>query len=195
MTTLVDKMNHLIFSSMLIFLLAVEQSQAFEANEEFKRAGITRPKENLMAPEFQLRSLKGGMLSLSDFRGQLIILNFWGTFCAPCREEMPALERLWQRHKNKGLTVLGVAVDREEQAVVEQFIDTYHIDFPIVHDPTDHSRTLYEVTGFPFSYFIDQQGRIIGRVIGAYDWDAPQMQDLITQLLSSQDGGNTEGLN
>ncbi|HBC58079.1 MAG TPA: hypothetical protein DCZ03_13015, partial [Gammaproteobacteria bacterium] len=93
-------------------------------DERFKQAGITQPTKNLMAPEFELESLTGEMLALSDFRGQVIILNFWGTFCAPCREEMPALERLWQRHKNKGLTVLGVAVDRDEQAVVKKFIDT-----------------------------------------------------------------------
>ncbi|HBC58078.1 MAG TPA: hypothetical protein DCZ03_13010, partial [Gammaproteobacteria bacterium] len=74
-------------------------------------------------------------------------------------------------------------------------IDTYNIHFPIVHDPTDYTRDIYEVTGFPFSYIVDQGGRIIGRVIGAYDWESPEIEALVKQLLTHQSSKNHERQN
>jgi peroxiredoxin len=129
------------------------------------------PKKTLKAPEFALPSLDIKTISLSDYDGKVIVLNFWATFCAPCREEMPALQTLWTHHKSSGLVVLAVAIDQGDPDTVHNYINNIRTDFPVVID-TKNIRKQYEVQVLPTSYIIGRDGKFIAKIIGSRDWSS-----------------------
>lgn len=145
---------------------------------------VVRPEIGLPAPGFELQRLDGGTAGIADFKGRLVLLNFWATWCKPCREEMPALQSLWRRYRARGLTVLAVAADRGNRDGIADFVSRLHADFPVLLDPDGKVRIRYEVTGLPFTYIIGRDGRFIGRVVGARDWDGPRVRELIKALLT-----------
>ncbi len=145
---------------------------------------ITVPRARLSAPDFTLPDLKLANVRLSDYRGKLVLLNFWASFCAPCRSEMPALENLWQRYRDKGLVVLALSTDRDNLRRVETFIKEGHYSFPILLDTAGAVRKNYEIRALPTSYLIGRDGKFIGRVIGGRDWDSAQGRKMIELLLS-----------
>ena len=100
--------------------------------------GVIKPSVRVEAPAFNLPSLKGGPLALSDFNGKVILLNFWATWCAPCKEEMPAMERLWKRLRGKNFVIISVAVDRGSSKAVRRFSKEHGITFPVLLDPDGH---------------------------------------------------------
>ena len=116
------------------------------------------PEVGRLAPDLALHQLEGKELSLSDLRGQLVVLNFWVTWCPPCRTEIPALEQVWQE-RGDDVMVIGVNV-QENPAVVEAFVADYGMSYPVVLDPEGEAARLYRVRAFPTTYFIDRQGRI-----------------------------------
>ncbi|MFC4767313.1 thiol-disulfide oxidoreductase ResA [Effusibacillus consociatus] len=110
------------------------------------------------APDFTLTDLNGKAVSLSDLKGKVVLLNFWGTWCEPCRKEMPALQAAYEKYKDKGLVILGVNIG-ESKVSAKGFTDRYGVTFPNVLD-TDRKVTLdsYKVKPIPTSFFIDRQG-------------------------------------
>ena len=152
--------------------------------DPFSELGVTTPKVRLEAPAFTLARLGGGgTAGLTDFAGKLVLLNFWATWCAPCREEMPAMQRLWERYREHGLVIVAVAVDKGNNKQVASFVDKLGLNYPILVDPEGKVRNRYEVVGLPMSYLIGRDGKISGRVIGATDWDSPQAFALVEHLL------------
>ncbi|HEB55429.1 MAG TPA: TlpA family protein disulfide reductase [Gammaproteobacteria bacterium] len=147
---------------------------------------VTVPKARLLAPDFTLPDLKLETVHLSDYRGKLVILNFWASFCAPCRREMPALENLWQRYRDKGLVVLALSADRDNLKRVENFVTEGDYSFPILLDTAGGVRKNYEIRALPTSYLIGRDGKFIGRIIGEREWDSEQSQTLIKLLLSNK---------
>lgn len=145
---------------------------------------ITLPRARLSAPNFTLPDLKQANVRLSDYRGKLVLLNFWASFCVPCRKEMPALEDLWQRYHDKGLVILALSADRDNLKRVEMFINEGHYSFPILLDTAGVVRKNYEIRALPTSYLIGRDGKFIGRVIGGRDWDGTQGRKMIELLLS-----------
>ncbi|MDQ7820072.1 MAG: TlpA disulfide reductase family protein [Armatimonadota bacterium] len=119
------------------------------------------------APDFRLRSFTGSLISLSDFRGDVVVLNFWASWCVPCREEMPNLERAWREFRSQRVTVLGINVadDYDDAAA---FLRSLGITYPNVFDPAQTRMTAYRVTGLPTTAFIDRQMRIRATVPGGY---------------------------
>ena len=119
--------------------------------------------------------------SLNQFRGKVVILNFWATWCPPCVEEMPSLVQLQQRFKDKGVVVLGVNLDVDGDAY-HQFLKSYKIDFLTVRDPDHKSSDLYGTFKFPETYIIDRDGILRRKFIGAVEWSQPEIVDFIGKL-------------
>jgi peroxiredoxin len=153
------------------------------ADDLFSEMGVIKPKVRVEAPEFTLASLGGGERSLEDFKGKVILLNFWATHCEPCREEMPAMERLWKEMKGKGFVIIAVAGDRGSPKRVEEFCKTHGVTFPVLLDPRGDVRRTYEVTVLPTSYIIGRDGKFIGKVIGERQWDGTAAFKLVGGLL------------
>ncbi len=134
------------------------------------------------APDFTVRDLKGQEVSLSDFRGRLVFLNFWATWCPPCREEMPSMERLYQSMKDKPFTLLAVSVDANAE-MVERFRQARGFTFPILIDEDQKAATLYQTTGVPETFIISPEGNILYKIIGPEDWATEKSLAGLAQLL------------
>lgn len=119
---------------------------------------------NVLAPDFELVNLEGEMVSLSDFRGKAVLVNFWATWCPPCRAEMPLIDEFAERHTQE-LVVLAVNAG-EGESEVRSFVRAHDLDFVFLLDPENSVATLYRVRGFPTSLFIDQQGQLQATHIG-----------------------------
>ena len=122
------------------------------------------------APGFTLRNLQGNLERLGDYKDKVVILNFWATWCAPCLEEMPAFEKLYRRYRSQGLTVLAVSLDKGDSSKVKEFADTNNLTFPILLDSEGVAEKLYPSFTIPFTYVIDNKGKIAARVDGAKNW-------------------------
>ncbi len=135
------------------------------------------------APDFTLPTLSGQSLRLSDLRGKAVLLNFWATWCVPCRTEMPAIEELYQRYKDRGLEVIGVNLDVLSTAGVETFLKEVKVTFPIVLDPSWVASRAYRVVGLPTSYLIDRSGNVVVREVGERNWTDGMVQMAVEDLL------------
>lgn len=144
---------------------------------------VIKPKVRVQAPAFSLDSLDGGTDELMDYSGKVVLLNFWATWCIPCREEMPAMQRLWERYRDQGLVILAISVDRTKRKHVASFVNKQKLNYPILMDPEGEVRNRYEVVGLPMSYLIGRDGKISGRVIGGANWDSSEAYTLVEQLL------------
>lgn len=116
----------------------------------------TSPEVGALAPEFTLKDLHGNDVSLSDFRGQIVLLNFWATWCGPCREEMPTIQ---ERYNGGGFAILAINFG-ESQEKVQEYLDELGIDLPVLLDPGGSIQELYRVRGYPSSFFVDPDGVI-----------------------------------
>jgi cytochrome c biogenesis protein CcmG/thiol:disulfide interchange protein DsbE len=126
--------------------------------------------ESPVAPLFLLERLdRQGMLSLAELRGKGVVLNFWASWCGPCKDEAPLLEEAWREHRDRGLVVVGVdAQDFEGDA--RRFLKRFGVTYPVVYDGKGSTLGRYGVTGFPETYFVDRQGNLVGeRIAGGLD--------------------------
>jgi thiol-disulfide isomerase/thioredoxin len=139
------------------------------------------------APTFQATDLKTGQRqTLADFKGQVVLLNIWATWCEPCKVEMPSLEQLEKEVGPQGLRIVAVSIDEGGDDVVRQFARDYGLTFRILHDQSGKIQRIYQTTGVPESFVINRQGKIVKKVIGAADWDATVNRDLMRRLLAQQ---------
>jgi len=119
------------------------------------------------AVDFRLRGFDGRLIALSDYRGKIVILNFWASWCTPCKQEMPNLERVWREFRDQGVVVLGIDVlDDPDDA--KAFLQALRITYPNVYDPEQGRMIAYRVTALPTTIFIDRSQRIRGRFVGGY---------------------------
>ena len=123
------------------------------------------PSQGAEAPDITLQNMDGETVSLSDYRGQPVVLNFWATWCAPCREEMPHLQEAYETHRDAGLVVVGVNV-RETREEAQRFLRELGVDFPVLLDPDLAASERYSVTSLPLTFFIDRDGKIRTLVVG-----------------------------
>lgn len=128
-------------------------------------AGGPAPKIGEPAPDFTLLDLNGKVVHLSDFHGKTVIINFWATWCTPCRREFPEFVELYERNKENGLVIVGVNL-QESAGSVRKFVDDYGAKFPIVLDKAGSVANQYRLTGSPVSWFVDADGIVRGQVIG-----------------------------
>ncbi len=142
-------------------------------------------KEQAATPDFTLPNLDGKKVSLKEFRGKVVFLNFWATWCVPCREEMPAMEKLYQEFKQKNFVVLAVNVkDRKQEAV--NFVKELKLSYPIVIDPDAQVGLLYGAWGLPTTYLIGPKGEGLARAWGPAEWYSPAARNLIKELLDGK---------
>lgn len=145
------------------------------------------------APGFELTTLDGDTTSLAAYDGQVVLLNFWATWCPPCVHEMPSMERLYTDLRERGFVVLGVSVDVDPgeadadgrvQGIVREYVDELGVTFPILLDPEGSVEDVYNVSGLPTTYVIGRDGRIEGRIVGAREWDSEEYRRRIEELLA-----------
>jgi thiol-disulfide isomerase/thioredoxin/Cu/Ag efflux protein CusF len=122
------------------------------------------------APDFTLPTLSGAPIRFAELRGKAVLLNFWATWCVPCRTEMPSIEALYQRYKDRGLEVLAVNLDLLSTAGVEAFMQEVGMTFRVGLDPSWSTARAYRVLGLPTTYLIDRAGYVVVREFGARDW-------------------------
>ncbi len=165
----------------MLYYKFVKRSLAFGLAVLALLAGCYRgsrpPGVGVTAPDFSVQD-SDHTVALHDLRGQVVVLNFWATWCAPCVEEMPSLVQMQQNLKSKGVTVLAVSVDVDQKAY-ERFIREHKVELLTVRDPDQKSNLLYGTTQFPETYVIDRQGIIRRKFIGAVDWTAPEIMNYL----------------
>ncbi len=145
---------------------------------------ITPAAQRKTAPAFVLENLTGKKSTLADYKGKLLLVNFWATWCIPCRQEMPSMEALWQKYKEQGLVVIAISLDEDAKSRVESFKKIFKLSFPILLDPQAIASDAYKVSGVPASYLIDRKGNIIARIVGSDDWASAEALQLIKTLLA-----------
>jgi peroxiredoxin len=138
-----------------------------------------------MAPDFTF-TLDGKPAKLSDLRGKVVVLNFWATWCPPCRAEMPSMEALYQAYRNQGLVILAISSDRAGRSVVESFVQDRGVTFPILLDPDGEVFALYGVRGLPTSYLLDRRQRAFSADVGARDWSGKVARQVVETLLKEE---------
>ncbi len=137
------------------------------------------------AIEFTLPDLDGKPVRLSDFRGKVVFLNFWATWCKPCEDEIPSMQILYESLKDQPFEIVAVSVDTEGPDVVKKFVKEYGITFTVLHDRKGKVKEEYKTTGVPETFIIDQNGVIAEKIWGPRDWTDPRNIKTIRELLES----------
>jgi peroxiredoxin len=143
-------------------------------------SGSRPPRIGTPAPDFTVKD-SDRAVTLSQLKGQVVVLNFWATWCPPCIEEMPSLVRMQQFMKAKGVTVLAVSVDVDE-GNYRRFLRDHNVTLLSVRDPDQKSNRLYGTFKFPETYIIDRNGAVRRKFIGAVDWTEPEVIDFLSRL-------------
>ncbi len=138
------------------------------------------------APGFSVPALDGQSLSLADYRGKVVMINFWATWCIPCRVEMPSMENLYEKYRGKGFEILAVS-GGESQSVVQPFIENLKLSFPILLDEQFEVHDKYQVSAIPSTFLVDKSGVITNRFFGAMDWNDDQSKELIGKLIKAKE--------
>ncbi len=142
----------------------------------------------------EVNDLAGGLARLSDHSGEVVLMNIWATWCLPCRDEMPSMERLYQDIGEDGFEIMAVSIDAELGLFdqdgqvggdIQAFADSLGLTFPILHNPSGDIQLLYRTSGVPESFLIGKDGIIYKKVAGETEWDAPQHKELIRRLLAA----------
>jgi peroxiredoxin len=164
-----------------MFCLPAYQSIAAEPRVQTLSA-VSKP---VVAPAFELTDLDGRPQKLADYLGKVVVLNFWATWCPPCREEMPSMQRGWEKVRDEDIVFLGVNVG-EDADTVFLFLADYSVDFPLLLDEDATVIERYPVTGLPTTYIIDPQGRITHRAVGGRAWDDDALLNSLRALKSPE---------
>ena len=142
--------------------------------------GSRPPRIGSNAPDFTVQDADR-TVALNQFRGQIVVLNFWATWCEPCVEEMPSLVEMQRRMKAKGITVVAVSIDENESAY-RSFLKQHGVDLLTVRDPGQKTPALYGTRGWPETFIIDRNGVMRRKFIGAVDWTEPEITDFLSKL-------------
>jgi peroxiredoxin len=139
-------------------------------DSSFNSSGKSLLGEGVPAPNFSLPDLEGKKVSLTDFKGKVVLLNIWATWCAPCVAEMPSMEKLYQELKGEDFLLLAISVDESGAEAVKPFVEKHRLGFPVLLDTNGEIKNLYQATGIPESFIIDKNGIIVEKIIGPRDW-------------------------
>ena len=188
-SSLMDRSISILCSIVFIALSLVSCDSGYsglsEVSSDNQPLNVKRgwPRIGAPSPPFTLNDMEGRPISLSDYVGKVVLLNFWATWCGPCRVEMPAMESLYQEMKSQGLVILAVSVDAQGTVVTRPFQEAMGLTFPILHDPDYEVGLAYGARTLPITYILDRQGVIQHRVFGARDWNGQKAKELIRELL------------
>ncbi|BAO44250.1 TlpA family protein disulfide reductase [Thiolapillus brandeum] len=143
--------------------------------------GLTLLEDKPAAPDFSLKDIDGDSYHFSELKGKVVIVNFWATWCPPCRAEMPSMQRAWEQLREEGVMMLAVDVGEDEDAIFE-FTASYPVEFPILLDTDSSVSEAWKVQGLPTTFVIDQWGRKVYRAVGGREWDTPELLKKIREL-------------
>jgi peroxiredoxin len=135
------------------------------------------------APNFAFPDLNGQQVSLSEHRGKVVIINIWATWCPPCRQEMPSMQKLYERFKGENFNILAVSIDSTGREAVAPFVQTMNLTFPVLLDSKEDIRTLYGLTGVPESFIIDKEGIVDQKIIGPIFRGSHKQGEIVTPNL------------
>ncbi len=166
--------------------LGPSESSSEPAAEPSPVQGRSGVKVGAVAPDFQLWDLSGNPVTLSSYRGTVVFINFWATWCGPCRVEMPAMEALYREFGRKDFEILAVSTDQQGPAVTRPFRDELGLTFPILHDSDFRVGVAYGARTLPMTFLVDRRGVITHRIFGARDWQSPEGRQLIKTLVKAQ---------
>jgi peroxiredoxin len=168
----------------LIALLHVGLTAAIMAQPTFVLANDIRPEEGHLAPDFSLKTLEGKTVRLSDLRGKKVVLvNFWATWCPPCRSEIPTMQQIYTEYKGKGFEILAINIERDSKEEILEFMKELRLTFPVLLDPDMKVTRTYRLIGLPVSMLIDRQGIIRYKQIGYHDWTDKESRKRVENLL------------
>jgi peroxiredoxin len=155
--------------------------RVLKLDDAIRELDLIKPSRQKVAEDFSLRMPDGGAFRLSDQRGKVVLINFWATWCPPCREEMPAMERLYQQHKDQGLVLVAVSLDADP-AVVPAYLKSSKLTFPVALDPKAEVGNKYGVRALPSSFIVDRHGTLTALALGPRAWDNDASHSLVEAL-------------
>ena len=160
---------------------AARTGNVLTLDDAVRELDLIRPSRQKIAEDFTLGLAGGGSFRLGEQRGQVVLINFWATWCPPCREEMPALERLYRQHKEQGLVLVAISID-SDPAVVSPYVKASKLTFPIALDPKAEVANKYGVRALPSSFVVDGQGTMTALALGPRAWDNDASHSLVEAL-------------
>jgi peroxiredoxin len=151
-------------------------------SDPYAAAGLQRVMGDTEAPAFSSRTVDGNSMDSNSLRGKVVLVNFWATWCGPCKEEMPALQRLKETFRPDEFELVAITTD-QQRTEIQAFVKDLRLEFPILLDETKDISGAFGVRGLPTTVVIDQQGRLRGRAVGPRVWDSPEAVALIKSLM------------
>lgn len=174
-------MKKILYMFAVIALVALVACNRKESGSPDKQAV---PSENQPAPEIVVNGMNGAPLKLSDLKGKVVLLNFWATWCPPCREEIPSMIKLNKVMAGKPFRMVAVSIDEGGKPAIESFFQTSGFsDLPAYTDPDNRAAKAYGITGVPETFVINKNGIIVKKVIGPMAWDSPDVTAFLEGLL------------
>jgi peroxiredoxin len=161
---------------------AAHEGRGLSVEAAMRELDLIRPPRARPAPDFSLGVVGGGRFRLADHRGKIVLVNFWATWCPPCLEEMPALERLWQRHRHQGFVLVAVALDASVD-LVPAFVSEHKLTFPVALDPKLEVGNAYAVRALPTTVIVGKDGGVRALALGPRVWDNVAAHALVRGLV------------
>ncbi len=175
--------------------LAVIVSYALLKNEIVNRPPLEHldtsqrpasPMEGKKAPSFTLKNLNGETVRLKDHLGKILFINIWATWCEPCREEMPAMEKLYNTLKGKDFEMLAISIDKDGEKSVRPYVKELGLTFPVLLDPKNRVSKKYKTTGVPETFIVNRNGTIVYHQLGPENWASPEMIETFKEMMFGQ---------
>ena len=175
---MLKKLPIIIFSLLLVFTI---QIRADSFRENLKKLDFQIITENINYFNFKLLDLNGNEVSLNNYQGKVIMLNFWATWCPPCRNEMPSMESLHKKMEDSNFVMIAVNI-QEKNSIVKEFIKKNKYTFPVIIDETGEVSAKYQIRSIPTTFIIDTKGKIAGVFTGSRDWNSNDVVKIFKEL-------------
>jgi len=176
------KIVRFFFMLSLFFLVAMDTNSSIGGIKNDVLPPDADRSATTKAPDFMLKDLNGRTVSFSSLKGKVILLNFWATWCPPCKAEMPSMNKLYSSMKARGLEIIAVSSDSSLSSI-KDFLAKHRVDFPVLHDEKKAVTLQYKVFSMPTTFLIDRNGTIVEKFYGEYDWTDPDVRSRIEKLL------------
>lgn len=170
------------FLLVAIFIIAAAAGYSESLGALINKAGLQKMSPGTQSINFRLDNLSGNVVSLHSYEGKVVLLNFWASWCGPCRSEMPSLESLYKRFRHKGFVVLGVNL-QQSPGTIKPFVKKFGLTFPVLLDRSGRVALSYAARALPTTYLINKKGEVTSRIVGAHNWSSPQVSKLIEALV------------